>query len=142
VKGEKAFTIIELLIVVIIIGVLATIAIPQFSKAVEKSKVGKAKSNLAVVAKAEAMAYAENGAYTAPGSLTTANIANLTAQISEVGPFLTGDADWTYTINAVGTSSFNAVATRKSGLNQNCALTYNGTTSVIGAANGATDICK
>ena len=140
-KGEKAFTIIELLIVVIIIGVLATIAIPQFSKAVEKSKVGKAKSNLAVVAKAEAMVYAENGAYTAPGSLTTANIANLTAQISEVGPFLTGDADWTYTINAAGTS-FEAVATRKSGLNQNCALTYNGTTSVIGAASGAADICK
>ena len=37
---RKGFTLVEVLIVVIIIGILAAIGIPQFSAAMEKAKAG------------------------------------------------------------------------------------------------------
>ena len=40
-RNKKGFTLLELLVVVLIIGILASIALPQYTKAVEKAKLSE-----------------------------------------------------------------------------------------------------
>lgn len=63
-KNKQGFTLIELLVVVLIIGILAGVALPQYTKAVEKSRVGAALAFGRAVMTAENAYYMANGAYT------------------------------------------------------------------------------
>ena len=62
-KNNKAFTLIELLVVVLIIGVLAAIAVPQYQKAVDRSKFTQLRLAVKAIANAEEAFYAANGRY-------------------------------------------------------------------------------
>ena len=58
-KGEKGFTLIELMIVVAIIGILAAIAIPRFADMLEKAREGSTKGNLGTIKSAITIYYGD-----------------------------------------------------------------------------------
>jgi prepilin-type N-terminal cleavage/methylation domain-containing protein len=75
---RSGFTLIELMVVVVIIGVLSTVAIPAFMRFQLRAKSVEAGVNLQAIAKAEESYYAEYGTYvsapvpvpaTIPGSM-------------------------------------------------------------------------
>lgn len=60
-KNNSGFTLIELLVVVLIIGILASIALPQYQKAVEKARSAEARQILATIEKAIDLYILSNG---------------------------------------------------------------------------------
>lgn len=63
-KKLRAFTLIELMIVVAIVGLLVTIAVPQYFKYLAKAKQTEVMVNLASLHTAQQAYFASNGRYT------------------------------------------------------------------------------
>lgn len=60
---RKGFTLIELLVVVLIIGILASVAVPMYTRAVEKSRAAKMIASVRALSDAQRTYYMANGKY-------------------------------------------------------------------------------
>ncbi len=105
--SRKGFTLIELMIVVVIIGILAALAIPRFMKATTKSKQSECKQLLKQIYTMEHTyrqannRYGDNGVTIAAGAGGT---------FPEIGVDVATNALYTYAIVA-GANTFTATAT-------------------------------
>lgn len=108
---NKGFTLIELLVVVLIIGILSAVALPQYTKAVEKSRATEAITLLGNLANAEEIYKMSTGSYTTDLSL-------LDIQLPGVGSSTVSTVstkNFVITATAASATAFTADATRANG---------------------------
>ena len=108
-ENEKRFYVIELLVVVLIIGILAAVALPQYTKAVEKSRATEAITLLGNLLNAEQIYKMSTGAYTSDMTLLDLQMPGITGT-SAVSS--TNTKNFLLAITTANTTNFAASATR------------------------------
>ena len=107
-KSRRGFTLVELAVVIVIIGVLAAFGVPRFLKSVERSKAAEAFSYLAAIRSAQERYSAQNGTYAT--DVTALDIKFATPKYFDVGTPAAGSTSslqdsWTLTLTRTGASS-------------------------------------
>ncbi|MCM8793048.1 MAG: prepilin-type N-terminal cleavage/methylation domain-containing protein [Candidatus Omnitrophica bacterium] len=71
---KEGFTLLEILVVIIIIGILATLALPQYMKTIKKARVAEASSNIGSLRGALLRYYQEYGTFPPDASTSVLDI--------------------------------------------------------------------
>lgn len=105
---QRGFTLVELAIVIVIIGVLASFGVPRFRDAVERSKAGEAMNYLSSVRAAQERYHAREGTYAS--QMSDLDISIPTPKYFAVGDIVAGSTDdledsWKLTLTRMGASA-------------------------------------
>ena len=73
IRKKKGFTLVELLVVVLILGALAAIAIPRISTSASTAKINACKANVDIINSQTEMYYANNDAWPASAAALMAD---------------------------------------------------------------------
>lgn len=107
-KNTNAFTIMEIMIVVVILGVIAGFALPNYTKAMERTYAADAISQLSALHAANGVMYARTRSYWPTSTVNNVTTINDTLSINIVPNGMT------YSCTGDGTS-FTCTATRTTG---------------------------
>jgi type IV pilus assembly protein PilA len=110
-QGERGWTLVELIIVIVILGLIAGIAIPAYLNLTDSAKINACQAQQAAIKSAVLLYYAKHqGAL--PDSLTTGMFVDATVPTCPAGGTIsyTKDTDSTFTVNC-SISAHNTPAT-------------------------------
>ena len=95
---EKGFTLVELMIVIVIVGILSAVALPNFLNQTNKAKATEAKTQISSLLKQTAAESLE----------TNINTAVASANVATTGPVAvaSGAGEWTYTLAGTTTNGY------------------------------------
>ncbi len=128
-NSESGFTLVELMIVVVVIGILAMIAIPAYNDSVSKGRRTDAKSTLTSIAAKQEQYFMDNKTY-------TADLSKLGASSDSI--------DGHYTITATATTTTFTLTATPDNSDPKCAnftLTESGIRGVSGDNSANPELC-
>jgi type IV pilus assembly protein PilE len=111
-RNTRGFTIIEVMIVVVIVAILASVALPQYSDYVIRSKIQEATSALLAQRVRMEQYFQDNRTWTPGGGIT------LPCNPGTVAPLPTSQ-NFTFTCDNMGPNTYRVVATGNAGTSMN-----------------------
>ncbi len=101
--GTRGYTLVEMMIVLVVMGVMISFGIPQFARALEQSRADVAGANLRAIWTAERIYWLDNRTYTTNLQVLSPNLLD--------SSILSGPS-YTYLVTEADTATFTVTATR------------------------------